>query len=186
MNNAIVPGSISAIAQQNKTGLAESFLNCEALILLDLSGSMETQDTPSGESRRKVATDHLIRLQKSHAGKLALFCFADYTVACPAGFPQDCGGSTNLYSALEHILPYDGLGMKIIIVSDGVPNRKEDCLKLARQFKNKLDTIFTGPEDDSEGGRAFLKKLAEATGGQSLESDSPGLLANPVERLLLK
>lgn len=186
MSNAIVPGSLSAIAQQNNCSLSESFLSCDALVLLDMSGSMESCDTPSGESRRKVATDQLIRLQKDNAGKLALICFADSVVFCPAGFPQDCGGSTRLERALEYIKPADDCGMKIIIISDGSPNSPEQCLNVARTFKNKVDTIYIGPEGDYEGGRKFLEKLASVTGGQALKSDAPGLLSKEVETLLLK
>lgn len=185
MSNAIVPGSLSAIAQHNGSSLAESFLSCDALILFDLSGSMEIADTPSGESRRKVATDHLTRLQKNHPGKLALVCFADTVVFCPGGVPQACGGSTCLDRGLSYILPADACGMKIIVISDGAPNSKSTSLEIAVKFENKIDTIFVGPEDDREGGRAFLEQLATVTGGQSFKSDAPGILEPTVERLLL-
>lgn len=186
MNNQIVKGSIIDITQSNSSSIAETFLSCDALVLLDMSGSMESRDTPSGESRRKVATDQLIKLQKENAGKLALICFADYVLFCPAGVPQDCGGSTRLERGLEYIKPADDCGMKIIIISDGSPNDPNKALDIARTFKNKVDTIYIGPETDYEGGRAFLEKLASVTGGQSLKSDSPGLLSKEVETLLLK
>lgn len=185
MTNAIIPGSLQAISQHDGATLAESFLSCDALVVMDMSGSMDMPDTPTGETRRKVATDHLIKLQKNHPGKLALICFADYAIFCPAGLPQQCGGSTKLDRALEYVKVADGAGLKIIIVSDGSPNDPGKCLEIARGFENHLDTIYVGPEDDREGGRAFLAKLASLTGGQSLKSDSPGLLEPSVERLLL-
>jgi Mg-chelatase subunit ChlD len=186
MSNAIIPGSLTAISQSTGKALAESFLSCDALILLDMSGSMESCDTPTGESRRKVATNHLIRLQKNNAGKLALICFADSVVFCPAGIPQNCGGSTHLDRGLSYIKPADDCDMKIIVISDGSPNDAEKALKIASGFKNKIDTIFVGPEDDREGGRAFLERLAAATGGIALKSDGPGLLGKEVETLLLR
>ena len=183
--NSIVKGSLSDISVSQNISLAESFLNCEALILLDLSGSMESADTPTGETRRKVATEHLIKLQKSHGGKVALFSFADYIVPCPSGLPQDCGGSTNLHKALEYLKQYDDAGMKIIVISDGSPNDPEKCLKIASTFVNRIDVIFVGSETDYDRGRKFLEELARVTGGKSVKSDAPGELFNQAQTYLL-
>ena len=185
MNNQIVVGSLSAIAAKNNISLAESFMACDALILLDLSGSMEASDTPSGDTRASVATEHLIRLQKDHPGKIGLICFADYPLFCPAGIPQDCGSSTRLDKALEYVLPADDCGMKIIVISDGSPNDPEKCLKVAKEFKNKIDVIFVGSERDYDQGRKFLEQLAAITGGKSVKSDSPGELFSQAETYLL-
>lgn len=186
VNQQIVVGSLAEMAQKNNVSLAESFLNCEALILLDLSGSMESSDTPTGETRRKVATEHLIKLQKSYSGKIALFCFADYIVPCPLGLPQDCGGSTNLHKALEYLKQYDDAGMKIIVISDGSPNDPEKCLEIAKTFVNRIDVIFVGSETDYDRGRKFLERLAALTGGKSVKSDAPGELFNEAQTYLLK
>lgn len=186
MTNAIVPGSIAAIAQKNRASLAESFLSASTILILDCSGSMHTPDAPGGKSRQETAKEQLIKLQVENAGKLALVCFADYAVFSPGGIPIDCGGSTNMADALDYTYPADDTGTQIILMSDGKPNDPEKTLAIARKFKTPIQTIFIGPENDREGGRAFLEKLAKATGGQSLKSDAPGLLANPVEKLLLK
>lgn len=185
-NNAIVPGSIAAISQQNHTSLSESFLSASTILILDCSGSMSAKDAPMGKSREETAREQLIKLQKENAGKLALVCFADYTVFSPGGIPVECGGSTNMAGALDYIYPADDTGTQFILMSDGSPNDPQRTLEVARKFKTPIQTIFIGPESDLEGGRAFLEKLAKATGGQSLKSDAPGLLAQPVETLLLK
>ena len=186
MNNSIVPGSLSQIAQQNNTGLAESFLGADYIIVLDMSGSMSSHDAPGGKSREQVAEEDVIHLQTMHKGKIALFCFADYCIFAPGGVPLNCGGSTNMAAALRYIQAADDCGSKIILVSDGMPNDASETLRIAREFKNKIDTIFCGPETDTEGGRAFLEKLARATKGKSYQSDSPGLLGTSVEKLLLE
>lgn len=49
-NTAIIPGSLSAISQQSNKPLAETFLNVDLLILVDMSGSMESHDAPGGKS----------------------------------------------------------------------------------------------------------------------------------------
>ena len=46
-----------------------------------------------------------------------------------------------------------------------------------------IHTIYIGPENGH--GRAFLTRLARATGGQTFQSTAPGLLGDGVERLLL-
>jgi len=183
MNNAIVPGSLSAIAQRYHVGLAESFLNCDVLILLDMSGSMDSHDAPGNRTRAEVAKEDVIRLQNTYKGKIALFCFADYCIFAPGGIPLPCGGSTDMAAALRYVQPADDCGSKIILVSDGMPNDASETLRIAREFKNKIDTIFCGPETDTEGGRAFLEKLAAATGGQAVTSATPGALGE--EMLLL-
>lgn len=165
MTTAIVPGSLSAIAQASGKSLAESFLSCDALLLLDESGSMTTADTPSGKTRRQAARDEVIRLQATLPGKIGLFVFSSTVVFCPTGVPLTLDAGTDLYRALEYLKPADGCGLKIIVISDGVPSQPDRCLALARTFENKIDTLFIGPENDSEGGRTFLQKLADTTGG---------------------
>lgn len=186
MTNTIVPGSLSAIAQKSGIGLAESFLSASTILILDCSGSMSETDAPGGKSRQETAKEQLIKLQKENAGKLALVCFADYAIFSPGGIPVECGGSTNMAGALDYVYPADDTGTQFILMSDGSPNDPEKTLAVARKFKTPIQTIFIGPEDDREGGRVFLEKLARMTGGQSLKSDAPGLLANPVEQLLLR
>lgn len=185
MSNAIVPGSIAAIAQKNGASLAESFLSASTILILDCSGSMHATDAPGGKSRQETAKEQLIKLQKENAGKLVLVCFADYAVFSPGGIPVECGGSTNMAGALEYVYPADDTGTQIILMSDGGPNDPEKTLAVARKFKTSISCVYIGPENDREGGRAFLEKLARMTGGQSLKTDAPGLLANPVEKLLL-
>ena len=185
MSNAIVPGSLSAISQQTGASLAESFLLASTILLLDCSGSMETSDAPGSITRKKAAQDALIRLQKDNAGKLALVCFAQYAVFSPTGLPVECGGSTNMAGALKYVQPADDTGTRFILVSDGSPNSEQETLKIATEFKTPIQTVYIGPELDYEGGRAFLEKLAKATGGKAVKSDAPGLLGDPVEKLLL-
>jgi hypothetical protein len=146
---------------------------------------MSSHDAPGGKSREQVAEDDIIRLQATHKGKIALFCFADYAIFAPGGVPLNCGGSTNMAAALRYIQAADDCGSKIILISDGMPNDASETLRIAREFKNKIDTIFCGPETDTEGGRAFLEKLARATGGQAVTTATPGLLGAQVETLLL-
>ena len=185
MNNQLVVGSLAAISQSTGQSLAESFLSASVILILDCSGSMQIHDAPDGESREQVAREQLIRLQASHKGKIALICFADFATFSPSGLPVNCGSMTNMVAALCYVLPADDTGTKFILISDGSPNDEKETLRVAKEFKTSISTIYIGPEDDNNGGRAFLEKLASLTGGKSETSDAPGLLENQVEKLLL-
>lgn len=185
-SNAIVQGSLKAISQSTGKSLAESFLSCDVILIVDNSGSMSAQDSRGGRSRRNVAAEELAHLQNSLPGKIALITFATDVMFCPSGILSECGASTDMGKALQFVKVADIPGIKFILISDGVPNEPEQTLKIAKTFTNKIDTIFVGPEDDREGGRAFLDKLSKATGGISVTSDRAKELQASIQTLLLK
>ncbi|HOR01504.1 MAG TPA: VWA domain-containing protein [Anaerolineae bacterium] len=98
---AIVPGSLSAIAAREGQSLAETFLNADAVILVDTSGSMMSGDSRGGRSRYNVALEELAHLQAHMPGKLAVIAFSDSTVFAPGGQPPLLGSGTNLAGALR-------------------------------------------------------------------------------------
>lgn len=187
--NAIVPGSLSAVAQRDGMTLAETFLNCDVLLLVDQSGSMSVCDAPGGtgspRSRYDAADAELTRLQAQYPGKVALVAFSSWPVFCPGGKAERLGGGTDMAAALQFVKVADDAGIKIVLISDGEPNEEAKTLQIAKTFKSRIDTIYIGSEEDHSGGRAFLQKLAQATGGQFFKSDAPGLLADNVQTLLL-
>ncbi len=185
MSNKIVTGSQQDIANKTGQSLAQSFMSAKVIILFDNSGSMMTRDTPSGKTRLDVAKEHLATIQGKFPAQVALVCFADKVAYAPAGYPVKVGGSTALADGLEFVKMADDCGIKIVVVSDGEPNSKRNALRIARQFVQKIDVIYVGDENDSAGGRVFLEKLANATGGQFFDSDAPGELLESMEMLLL-
>lgn len=185
-NTAIIPGSLSAIAQQSSKPLAETFLNVDLLILVDMSGSMESHDAPGGKSRYQAAEEELARIQGMQPGKIGVIAFSSYPVFCPGGIPTRLGGSTDMAEALKFVKAADDCGIRFILISDGQPDSGPETLQVAKRFKTKIDTVYIGPEADLMGGRKFLEQLAAATGGKSIKSDAPGMLGKPVERLLLE
>jgi Mg-chelatase subunit ChlD len=183
--NAIVPGSLSAVSKRDGVSLEQSFMGADVVILADMSGSMYSADAPGGLSRFDAAERDIRCLQEQHAGKVALLVFSNDVRFCPGGVPQRLAGNTNLAGALKFIHVCDDTGMKIILISDGMPDDPDAALREAKKFKTKIDCIFIGPESDTFGGRAFLQRLAAATGGQFIASDAPGELLKPVETLML-
>jgi Mg-chelatase subunit ChlD len=183
-NNAVVVGSISDIAQRNGTSLAESFVSCDAVVIVDVSGSMAAKDSRGGRSRYDIALEELATLQSHLPGKIAVIAFSDSVVFVPGGQPPFMGSGTDLASALRFAKVADVPDMRFFIISDGSPDDEQAALNVAKSYSNRIDTIFVGPESYPRG-REFLETLARASGGQSTTADRVQELAAKVETLLL-
>jgi len=184
-NLSVIPGSIGAIAKQSGKSLAESFLSCEVIILVDTSGSMTQNDARNGKSRYEQAQAELTNLQNKLPGKVAVISFNSDVQFSPSGIPSPATGSTAMEKALQFVLIADKIpGMRFFLISDGDPNDERETLKIARMFHNKIDTVFVGPEGGS--GQDFLQRLAKATGGQSVTAAKAAELQAKIEVLLLK
>ena len=164
--NLAVTGSLLDVANQSGLSIAESFMNVDAVILVDVSGSMSERDTASGESRYQVALAELEKLQSELPGKIAVCGFSDHTKFAVGGIPQFSQGMTDMVKALEFIKKVDGCGIKLILISDGEPDDSIATLKIARTFESKIDTVFV--EKENSAGRNFLQQLSNATGGISV------------------
>jgi hypothetical protein len=94
------------------------------------------------------------------------------------------GAFTNLHKALQFAKVADLPGIRFILISDGYPDDPGLALSIAAQYRNRIDTIFVGPEDDIAG-REFLRRLAAAGGGQHSIAAKANELAAHVQELLL-
>jgi Mg-chelatase subunit ChlD len=186
MNNQIIAGSLGSIAKQSGKSLAESFMSCDIIIIIDDSGSMSSNDSRGGKSRKEIAMQELTGLQNSLPGKVAVIAFAGEVQFCPSGIPSASGSSTDMAKALKFVKIADEIpGMKFFLISDGQPDDEQATMKVAKTFKNKIFCIYVGPED-SPTGRDFLERLAKATGGQTVTADRAKELTSKIEMLLLK
>ncbi len=184
MNTAIVPGSLGAIAKQENKSIAETFVNADLIVIVDTSGSMSSHDSRGGKSRYDVACEELAALQASHPGKIAVLSFSDTVVFCPSGVPVCLNNITDMAAALKFAKTADLPGMQFILISDGEPDCKEETLAVARTYRNKISTIYVGPEEQPAG-RDFLQRLAAVTGGQTITVDRAKELKAGIERLYL-
>ena len=184
MNTQLIPGSLGAVANQNNTSIAETFINADAIILVDTSGSMDQHDAREGKTRYDVACEELKTLQVSLPGKLAVISFSSDVLFCPNGIPFNYQGMTDLAKALKFAKIADVKGMRFIVISDGEPNSEDEALRVAKTYKNRIDTIYVGPKGGD--GEAFLKRLAKASQGQSVTAAQVKELASNVQQLLLK
>lgn len=182
---ALVPGSLAQIALRDGVSLAETFINCDGVILFDSSGSMGSNDAPGGKSRYDAAIAELQALQAGLPGKLAVINFAAHPVFTPGGRPSFLGSSTDLADALTFAKPADAVvGMRFFVISDGQPDNEDAALKVADTYQNRIDTIFVGSEEHPVG-RDFLQKLANRKHGQSVTAACTDQLAMKTATLLL-
>lgn len=184
-NDIILSGSVADVAQREGRDIAESFLAVDAVIIVDVSYSMNTRDSRGGRRRYDVALEELQTLQQHLPGKLAVVAFSDTVQFCPGGQPPFLGGGTNLAEALRFCRVADTIpGMRFVVVSDGEPNNEPAALEVARDYANRIDTVFVGPERDPRG-QDFLRRLAQISGGQPVTADRVMQLADKVTTLLL-
>lgn len=171
------------VANKENMSLAETWAGCELMVLCDGSGSMMATDSRHGNSRFETLEEEVKRIQEQNPGKIAIVSFSDMAMWNPDGNPRYYGSGTDMVSALEYAKRVDGMGVRIIMISDGEPDSKSETLRLAGTFKTKIDTIFVGREGDARG-RNFLADLAEATGGTHQDDFRVDKLAEKVTLLL--
>jgi len=183
MNRSLVRGSLAQVARQSGFSLAETWINVEAVILVDISGSMNCEDAPGGKSRYAVACAELASLQASLPGRLAIIAFAQETCFAPSGSLPGTRGTTNLAGALKFARAADAIpGMRFILISDGEPDHEESALAEARLYRNRIDTLYVGPAGGP--GQLFLQKLAALKQGQALLKPQLSGLASGLAGLL--
>lgn len=179
---AIVPGSLRAISQQTGRSLAETFLSAEVVVLVDVSGSMNTDDARGQRRRYDVACEELRKLQAAMPGQVAVIGFSLATLFHPDGVPMYQGAGTLLLDALRFVKVADGTGVRFVVISDGWPESPDRCLALARQFEDRIDCVYCGPEGDP--GEQFLRQLANAGKGGYDAAFKANELAGTVSRML--
>lgn len=184
-HNAIVRGSLSDVAKREGLSLAESFLSCDCVILVDCSASMGVHDSRGGKARFAVALEELAQIQATMPGKIAVIAFSDTTAFVPGGVPPFLQGYTDLAGALKFAHVADVPGMRFVIISDGEPDDANAAMAEARKFKARIDVVYVGSEMSPQG-RDFLSKLARMSGGQTVTANRVQELAAKVEALLLE
>ena len=185
MNRSIVTGSLGHIAETEGMSIAETFLGAEAVVIVDVSGSMNDTDSRDGMSRYNVALEELAALQAKLPGKIAVIAFSQYPMFCPGGVPPMLGSMTNLAEALRFSRVADVGDIRFVVISDGQPDNEAEALREAKLYKNRIDVIYVGSENHPYG-RDFLTKLAAASGGVAVTADRVKELARSVETLLLE
>ena len=159
-------------------------MQAQAVVIVDVSGSMAARDARGGCSRYEAMLSELATLQANLPGRVAVVAFSDTPIFVPGGEPPFLGGTTDMAAALRFVKPADVDGMRFIIVSDGAPNDPQETLAVASTFRQRIDAIYVGPETMLEG-QEFLLQLARVSGGRALNAALVKDLALETVRLML-
>lgn len=184
MSDAIVAGSVAAVARREGRSVAEQFLDVTTVVIVDTSGSMDQNDSRGGRRRIDVAREELAKLQAEFPGKLAIVAFAYDATFVPGGVPPEPYGGTDLAGALRFAKQLDVAGMRFIVISDGEPDNELDAIEVAKQYVSPISTVCVGPEHEPAG-RRFLQQLAQVARGEHATADRAMELADAVKPLLL-
>ncbi len=179
----VVKGSLADIAKATGKTIAEAFIDAECVALVDVSGSMSTNDSRDGQRRYDVACQELAKLQEKFPGKVAVISFATVAKFCPGGTPTHEGGGTDVAEALKFTKIADVEGMRFFLISDGQPDDETAAMKVAGTYKCRIDTIYVGAMNDTYA-RNFLTQLASNSGGQALTADRVDGLGEKMMKLL--
>jgi len=184
-----IEGSMADYQRKTGAGLAKSWLAVKAVVVVDISGSMSTQDAGDGHARVDVAKMELAKLQKKLQGQIAVVEFnydARWRRDGSLGSPD---GGTNLAGALDYVRELVGPGaprMQVVVVSDGSPDLEETALASARTLHAagaKISAVYVGP-DHFEAGKRFLAQLAALGGGEASDAFLVKALAQQITKLL--
>lgn len=140
------------------------------LAILDLSGSMASQDAGEfGNSRRvDVLEEALKKLVDTFPNQVAAIGFNTDAFPVKPSTTLEPTGCTNLYKALQ-AAQVQALAVKnVVLVSDGQPTdgRMQESKDLVASWKAqgvRFSVIYCGPEGGR--GEAFLQGLAAVGGG---------------------
>jgi len=165
---SIVPGSISAVAQREGKSIAQTFADADIIAITDTSGSMSATDSRDNQSRYQVLLQELAKLQAEMEGQIAVLNFSARASWSPGGQPEFLGGGTNLAGALRFAKIADAPGRRFFVISDGCPDNEQAALVVAQTYTAPINCVYVGPADGfGASGKAFLERLAAASGGQS-------------------
>ena len=141
-------------------------------LLCDVSASM---GEPAGRLRRidvlRAVLDRLGDVLSDSSTTLMAFSSRPTVCRDAADLPGP-SGSTDLDAAFRH----DGMQRMthVVVLSDGYPDDPAAALQAARSNGAPVDAVYCGSPADGRG-RAFLRKVAEVTGGRFMEAsyDAP-------------
>lgn len=135
----------------------------QVVILADVSASMEM---PAWGGRRKIDVLREAVAATRDGIPARLIAFSDESREVDSIPEPDA--NTNLTAGLKAALAHDP-GVTLVI-SDGQPDRPQEALKLARQFRGVIDALYIGPETDTAAIQ-FMRDLTAAGGGNCTKND---------------
>ena len=153
------------------------------MLLIDCSGSMDAA-MRNGKTRIEALREVVAQIKADHGG-VTMIAFGGEETSAPRfvdGVPN-AGGGTPLHLAIPYAKSYGAT--RVVVISDGLPDMRQESLHQARLFEGPIDVYYVGDANDE--GSKFLEELAAITGGKRFEGDlaNPKQLASGVAGLLM-
>jgi Mg-chelatase subunit ChlD len=151
------------------------------MLLLDISGSMGA----SVNGERKIDT---LRNAVKDMHNARMFAFSERCSEVQYGIPEP-ETSTDLAHAFRYLKKWiTTKDANLLLVSDGIPDDKEDALYEAKTLNIPINVLFIGTEGSD--GEEFMQTLAKITGGKQVTADTAfsdfkQQLSNGINQLLL-
>jgi Mg-chelatase subunit ChlD len=161
------------------TDLVRARKESNIMLLLDCSGSMGAR-MQNGKTRMQGLREAVRDIQAEKEMPMAQFGYG-FEPSLITSIP-DASGGTPLHLGIDFCR--NQKSGRVIVISDGYPDNPNFALEAAQRFGGRIDVVFIG--EPGEAGEAFLKRLAESTGGESFTGDlkDPKQLAGQVIALL--
>ena len=183
-DRSVTKGSIFDVAAATKSKPEDVLAEADVIVMLDLSSSMATR-LNDGTTRYDRAVEALSDIQKNFPGRVVLITFSGNAKMELGGMPGIASGSTNIYAALELAHQFDDMDSKFYLISDGEPTDTSELriFDLAKTFKDPINCIFIGQDDDYSGMK-FMKELARITKGIDSGRIEPAMLGETLKLLV--
>lgn len=171
LNKSLSIGSLDDLVRVQK--------DANIFLLIDCSGSMHTT-MQNGKTRISGLRETVKSIMSEK--QMPMIQFGMGSGPSVVEYVPDPQGGTPLHLAID--LARTQECSRAIVISDGQPDSTRDAMESAKRFGGRIDVVFVG--DPGDFGEAFLKQLAESTGGESFTGDlsEPKLLAQGVMGLL--
>lgn len=163
MSQSLVKSLQQSLQVSSLRDLVRVKQNSNIMMLLDCSGSMACY-MANGRKRIDGLRDTVRSVQAEHEMKMIQFgngapCFVNHV--------PDPSGGTPLHEGIDFARSVEA--GRLLIISDGEPDSRSLAMQAARRFGGRIDVVFVGDEGSS--GEAFLRELANVTGGDSFTGD---------------
>ena len=161
----VMAGSLRQIAKSGRS---------RPVLVLDRSGSMsdtinknqdahQEESSETGHFERKIDALRRIVFKLRKEADFEQLVFDDQS-EWTEEIPEPRGG-TGLAAALDAVMERHPGTRRIVLITDGWPDSRDQALKSAKRLTCPLDIFYVGPLNDLTA-QAFLLELAKVAGGQ--------------------
>jgi len=185
-NSNLAEGSVFDTSNSQGVKPEDVLANCDVIVMLDISGSMDAFVYGANKNRWEAAVDQLRLIQRTFPGRVALIQFGGMVTGFRFnGIPDRPTGSTPMHEAMAIAHDFDNQGKQFYLISDGQPDRVEIVHQWAKAFVSPINTIFIGDDNDISGIR-LLGEVSRFSGGEASGKLEPQMLGEAMKLLITR